>query len=275
MDEWGCVLIVVVKEFRGFGIGERLVKYYRGKYPIKSSGGLSDNGYIQLRKYYNWMVRQTLSNGVYSDMVKNGEIDISRVREIISSVNKNYKFSKDKIRDEPTYLVPEKESPIYIIENNLIIIFDENIKKFKDIELNSVSDRVLRKHIYCYIYVNNYNGFSQVYDIYGDNKYLGQGIAIMSQLNNEGLGDYYFRNFNSDIVSKLNKIWNSDFFNKKVIKDKGYISSVPLSVISLKKDISPLIYNLKNNSKIWFKNNDKYDELYNFIIETAYGYAED
>ena len=92
-DEWGCVLIYVVKEFKELGIGEELVKLYREIYPYKPSGGFTSAGYAQFKKYYNWMVGRALRNGLYSDLVKRGEISIERVKEILGSRDKNVQFS--------------------------------------------------------------------------------------------------------------------------------------------------------------------------------------
>lgn len=75
-DEWGCVLITVADEFSGLGIGEELVKMYREKYLYKPSGGFTPSGYRQFRKYYNHLVSTALRNGIYSEMVRKGEIGI-------------------------------------------------------------------------------------------------------------------------------------------------------------------------------------------------------
>jgi hypothetical protein len=272
IDEWGCVLISVVKEFRSLGIGEELIKMYRKIYPYKPSGGLTSSGYAQLRKYYNHMVKEAQSNGVYSDLIKRGELDKKRFYEIINSVSKE-KFSDiktNKLKD----IYGVKNEPIYIIDDNLVIIFDSKIKDINDESISEIDDEFLKDLIYCYIYVNEFNNYPQVLNCYGNDKYIKQGIEILASLNKDygGLGDYYFRNFTGNVKTTLEDIWNDD--NKyiiEVIKDGGYISSIPLTLIKPKKPINNVVKQLQSISKLWFKKNDKYDELYNRIHEFAYG----
>lgn len=100
-DEWGCVLIWVFDEYRGMGIGEEIVKLYREYYPSKTSGGFTSFGYNQAKKYHAHLVRKYLSNGIYSDMVKKGEIESSRVKDIIQSIKDIKRFSKSKESTNP------------------------------------------------------------------------------------------------------------------------------------------------------------------------------
>lgn len=275
MDEWGCVLISVVKEFRNLGIGEELIKMYRKIYPYKPSGGLTSSGYSQLRKYYNHMVKEAISNGVYSDLIKRGELDKSRYYEIVNSVS-NSKFSDVKTNKLKDVYGGNKE-PIYIIEDNYVLIFDSKLKDINDDTLSELDDVFLEGLIYCYIYIIEFNGYPQVLHCYGDDKYVKEGIEILATLNNDygGLGNYYFRNFTGDNKKILENIWNdSNKYTKKTINDAGYIIDVPLVLIKPKKTINNVIKTLQNISKIWFKKNDKYDELYNKINEFAYGLVE-
>jgi hypothetical protein len=273
-DEWGCTLIYVVKEFRNLGIGEQLIKFYRNIYPYKPSGGLTESGYTQLQKYYNWMVKNTLANGIYSQMVKNGELTKDRVKEILSSVNKKFLFSKEKTNKLKDLIKDSDENPIYIIEDNNIIIFDSRIKDIYKEDTDNIKNLYLKDYFYCYIHITDFNGFPQVYNLYGNEKYIKQGIEILASIQGE-LGNYYFRNFDQSTVNILNNIWNdNNKYIKKTFKDKGYIANIPLNVITPKKDIKNIINEINRYTKAWFKKYDSYGELYDSINEIAYSFVD-
>lgn len=272
-DELGCILVSVVKEYRRLGIGEQLMKLYLNKYPYKPSGGVTASGYNELKRYYNWMVSNTLANGVYSEMVRRGELTMDRVKEILKSANLKDKFSYEKKNPLKDIYKSDEEKPIYIINDNSVVIFDADILNLYKNDYDEIPDTFIKKYIYCYIHLTDYNGYLQVYDLYGDEKYIHQGLYILLNVNKEqgGIGDYYFRNFDTETKKILQNFWNSDLVTKKIFKKKGYIDSVPLTVISSRSNIMSLVNSLNSKSKKWFKENDKHDELYNYIIELAYG----
>lgn len=275
-DEWGAALIYVVDEYKGLGIGEQLVKLYRNLYPNKESGGFTPGGYKQIRKYYNWMIKQALSNGIYTDSIRKGEISKERVNEIIKSVNKDYTFSKEK-KNKLKDIYKGNNQPVYIIDNNSVIIFDSALKNINDESLSELNDVFIKDLIYCYIYVNEFNGYSQVLNCYGQEKYIKEGIEILATLNkgDGGLGDYYFRNFDPNIKKILTTIWNDgSTYNIKKIKDGGYIKGVDLNIISPIKDITSKISYLDKIKKAWFKSFDKYGEIEDRIQEIAYGFID-
>lgn len=274
-DEWGAVLISVVEEYRGLGIGEELVKLYRGLYPYKPSGGLTSSGYKQVKKYFTWMVKEALSSGIYSDLIKRGEISKERVKEILDSVNLSGGFSKtnpNPLKD----IYKGNNEPIYIIENNNIIIFDSMVKELNNYDTENIPENFIKDLIYCYIHIVDFNGFPQVWDCYGEEKYIREGIEILSFLNKEegGLGDYHFRTFRGKTKEILESIWNdSKNYEIEVYEDDGHIAGVPLKVIKPLKDISQTINTLKRISRLWFKKYDKYEEIWTSITELAYGYS--
>jgi GNAT superfamily N-acetyltransferase len=270
-DEWGCVLIYVVKEYRGLGIGEELVKMYREIYPYKPSGGLTDSGYQQFKKYYNWLVKRALSSGVYSKLIKKGELTMDRAKEIINSVDKNYKFSEEK-KGPLIKFLKGSDGPIYLINKTFVVIFDSSFKdKYQEaFDFGYFEEVFLKNHIHSYVSLVDFNGYLQVYACYGTDKYIREAIAILSNLNTEGIGDYYFRNFEPEIKEILNNIWNnSNLYDKETIEGEGYIDSVPLNVIKPKKNILSLINTLKQYSNAWFKKYDKYGEIETSVLEAA------
>jgi GNAT superfamily N-acetyltransferase len=269
-DEWGCVLIYVVKEFRNLGIGEELVKMYREIYPYKPSGGFTESGYTQILKYYNWMVKRALSSGVYSKMVREGKIKMDRVKEILASVDKKIKFS-----DEKKSILIDKyklnNEPLYIISENNVVIFDSALKDIiRDYHKNNVLDELIEKGIYAYAHLVEYLDVIQLYNCYGEEKYVSEAIEILVNLNPEGIGDFYFKNFNSETKNMLRKIWDDK--DKYKIEIMDYYQ--PVNIIKPKKSIIPKIAFLKTIADRWFKINDKYEELYYSITELADGLIE-
>ena len=206
-------------------------------------------------------------------MFQSREITTKRVMEILKSVDKTYTFSEPKNILKDTY--KGNNEPIYLIEGNSIIIFDSILKELNNDSLDNIPDYFLKNYIHCYIHIVDFNGFPQLWDVYGVDKYIAQGIEIMA-FEQGKIGDYYFRNFDSDIKDTLNKIWSDKRkYDIEIKKDKGYISSVPLNVIKPKRDLSSLINLLKKQTNTWFKKYDKHDELYNKIVELAYGFSND
>lgn len=276
VDEWGCVLVSVVKEFKNLGIGEELIKIYRKIYPYKPSGGFTESGLVQIRKYYNYMVRTTLANGIYSQMVRDGEITMERVKEIINSVNKKYSFSDNKKNKLKDAFKGDRFSPVMIISTNSVIIFDSNIIKIIDEDFETMHSKILREYIYCYIHVVDMKGYPQIYDAYGDKKYLNFGLQIIANENKTegGVGDFYFRTFDTNLKNDLYDILNSDIFSKTTYDKLGYISGVPLNIYRLNKNIDSKVSDFKLHEKMWFKHHDRFNELRDKIEEIAYGLTQ-
>lgn len=276
-DEWGATLIYVVDQYKGLGIGEQLVKMYRKIYPNKSSGGFTSGGYKQIKKYYNWMIKQALANGVYSDLIRKGEISKEKVNAIIGSIDNQYQFSKEK-KNKLKDIYGGNKEPIYIIQDNIVVIFDSALKDINEDSLSELDDSFIKDMIYTYVYVTHFNDFPQVLDCYGDEKYIKEAIEILATKNKQegGLGDYYFRKFDPNIKKILSDIWDdSNKYNKKTIKDGGYIKGVDLNIITPKRDVSSKINLLNRIKKYWFKGFDKYGEIEDRIQEIAYGFIKD
>ncbi len=88
-DEWGCVLIMVASEYRGFGFGPMLTKMGRTIYPSKTSGGFTQGGAQNFRKVHTMFVNEALRNGKYVRLVKAKEMSAERAKEIIASAKES------------------------------------------------------------------------------------------------------------------------------------------------------------------------------------------
>lgn len=84
-DEWGCVLTVVAREYRGLGFGTLLIKMAYEYAPGQPTGGVTSYGYKGLFRAYQMFVREYLQRGFYSHLVREKRMDAGRAKEIIAS----------------------------------------------------------------------------------------------------------------------------------------------------------------------------------------------
>lgn len=121
-DEWGTVLVMVASEYRGFGLGKILIDHYYQAYPNKETGGETYNGQKLLFQYYQGCVSKALKNGVYRKLIKNGQLSIQRVKEILASAQLKDKRHKEKDRntDDPNNWL------VYGDEYGQFIIYDQS-----------------------------------------------------------------------------------------------------------------------------------------------------
>lgn len=121
-DEWGALLVQVVKEYRDWGLGKIALTEYLKIYPKKEAGGFTEGGYNNRKSYYFDRVRDYLQSGLYSHLIKNGNISMEKVKKIISQLperkkreEKDYNFYNPK-----DFLVMDLDGE-FIIYNKRII----------------------------------------------------------------------------------------------------------------------------------------------------------
>ena len=133
-DEWGAMLIVVAREYRGLGLGPLVGKFARSLEPAKPSGGFTNRGYNNLIKIHGEMVRDTMQDGLYSKLVSRGEMTPERAKEIIKSAKIDKKSNKptvDLSSDDP------KNWVLYSDDMGTFILYDTKLKNALD---HNVSD---------------------------------------------------------------------------------------------------------------------------------------
>jgi hypothetical protein len=86
-DEWGTMLIRVAEEYRGFGLGPIIGKMARSLEPGKPSGGFTPAGLNNFVRVHREMVRDYALSGMYSHLVKTGQLNAERAKQIIASAN--------------------------------------------------------------------------------------------------------------------------------------------------------------------------------------------
>lgn len=96
-DEWGCVLVMVAREYRGFGLGAILTKLALKFYPDKPTGGFTPQGYKNYWNAYRELVRDALTTGRYRELIKAGKLTTEKVKEIIASAKLEQRFKPQKL----------------------------------------------------------------------------------------------------------------------------------------------------------------------------------
>lgn len=168
-DEWGCVLIVVAKEYRKFGLGLTLHKLATTIEPGKQSGGFTPNGKNSFIRVHREFVRDALKNGMYSKMVRSGQLTVQRVKEITNSVN--IAFKPTPIPSRNLSNKNTKDWLLFVGEYGDFILYDKKIRELADDEnANYFSDRMLLGA--CNIRINN-------------SARLGKAIAVLTLFGGE------------------------------------------------------------------------------------------
>lgn len=267
-DEWGSVLVTILKEYRGIDIGDELIQMYMHYYPYKGTGGVTSYGYRLLKRFHTHLVKKYLQNGIYSYLVRNKEITAERVKEIVNSINKD-KIIKKSNEFSKTYGGSGKM--MYYIDNNTVVIFDETLVKTINTDLN---ERFQKRLLKCFIYINQFKqdvDYDNLFTIYAENdKYFKEGLDILLS-QGIGISDYFYnKRFDNRMKSMIDKAFkNNDYILSE--NNKGYDSD--FRIIKLKE--RKFNFNeLKKKADLWFKQNDKYDEFQSLLLEFAEGIAD-
>lgn len=85
-DEWGATLLVVAQEYRGRGLGQIIGKLWYRWNPHTPSGGFTPRGQANALRLWADRVRQFLSNGWYSELVRAGRLPMAKVKEILAGL---------------------------------------------------------------------------------------------------------------------------------------------------------------------------------------------
>jgi 8-oxo-dGTP pyrophosphatase MutT (NUDIX family) len=95
-DEWGCTLIMVAREYRGFGLGTLLGKLALLVTPSRPTGGETPGGYDALKRAHADLVADALRSGRYREMIAAGEITRERVRKIIDTARASKSLPREQ-----------------------------------------------------------------------------------------------------------------------------------------------------------------------------------
>jgi hypothetical protein len=264
-DEWGCVLIAVAQEYRGFGLGEVISKLTRTYQPEKDSGGFTNAGLRTFVKIHRQFVRDYVTSGKYNELIKSGQITPQRVKEIITSTELNSHKPKSKLKfdaNDKDFAVDKSKWMLYT-ENNEFIIYDSRLKDYWQSDLD---DFWMEKFFIGMIYASE--GYS-----------AGSKIVFPHQ----------FAGINDEVKRYLLMLQLTDCkkFDEKLRLDQNAIDLLDQSKIQVEsgRDRGQFLVTLTGNGidygdaareeKQFRKTFDKFGEFGEYIAETAYGIFED
>lgn len=254
-DEWGTVLVRVAKEYRGFGLGVMLTKIARSMEPEKPSGGFTPSGYKNFVKTYQEFVRDALSSGLYTSLVKKGEIRADRVKEIIASAK-----LKDKIKS--TKLDVNTNDPadwlLYVGGYGDFIMYD---RKLKDIYQDTSYHYWIEKMIKGATLVREHpDGNALIVQFHGANDQIKKFLmsCVLSYCFNEKMALYVDPEDISYVDSRL-----GDAKKQPDMKSghKRYFVTPKASI-----NYEPM----GRSEKSFRKSFDQYDEFKNTVLEVAF-----
>ena len=139
-NEWGATLVVVAREYRGKGLGNILLEYWYRFNPAFTSGGYTESGEALDLRIWEDRVKEFLSNGWYSELVRQKKLTVNRVREILAGTSKRHRFSplpSDKPSQAPSKKV--KSQILVYAEDFAFVVYDSAFLSDPD-----------EKHIYGY-----------------------------------------------------------------------------------------------------------------------------
>lgn len=241
-DEWGAILIQVAKEYQGLGIGTTLSKIYFDMFPEKESGGLTPSGLAQVRKVWESEVRKFLANGIYSNLIRKGQLSKERLDSILSGLSKH---KVDKI-PFPTKKPSQKDKQYiaYYNGSNAFVLYDVEYLMDQN-----------PKYIYAYLHLEQ-DVYGKVYvyrfDYEDDKDRQTLFYMALQTLTNEGA-----------VLS--HGVDGEDFFKKD---DLDHVD-INKDKYTLKKNMFGNVNNIFAKEKQLRRRVDKYNEVLYSLLEDA------
>lgn len=254
-DEWGTILVRVAKEYRGFGLGVMLTKIARSMEPEKPSGGFTPSGYRNFVKTYQEFVRDALSSGLYTSLVKKGEISIDRVKEIIASAK-----LKDKINStKPNISTNDPEDwLLYVGGYGDFIMYDRKLKDiYQDTSYNYWIEKMIKGAT---LVREHHDGNGVIVQFHGATDKIKQFLmsCIISYCFNEKISLYVDPDDAKYVDSKLANLKKQpdmkSGYKRYFVKPKSAINYEPLG----------------RAEQSFRKSFDRYDEFKHTVLEVAF-----
>jgi len=253
VDEWGCVLIMTAHEYEGFGLGTEMVKTARKVFPDKTSGGFTVGGANNLRRVHAAYVREYMASGLYSALVRQGDITTDRVKEIVKSVEgvkRPPKSSKNYNTNDP------KDWKLFANDDGTVIVYDKKITEIvHDDDYYRWAERFIIGVVMPGSYTNEHEPF--VSRFYGKNDKI-KGFILELAVSIHTMQGGSLRLDKDEI--RLLKARGTE-----LVKDKKEKIGDAYKVKNVKLDWRELSV----PERVWRKQVDKYDELYHTVMELA------
>jgi hypothetical protein len=254
-DEWGCMLVAVASEYRGWGFGPMILKMARTVEPGKTSGGFTPAGYYNITKVYREFVRDYLKSGMYSFLVKSGQLSVERAKAIIQSAQQAYQAKKV---DKPKYNLNTNNPQdwlLYVGEAGDFILYD---RKLKDLIDKGVIDSEEFSHwvddmIIGSIYMSGHHPYNHIHQFGGKTEQIK---IFMMRLGLSMVAEH------QEVL-----IFSEEF--RKYVTQQGVeiIDKNEARLVS-----GPIAYQgMATAERQWRRSFDRYDEFKNRLLELAYG----
>jgi len=241
-NEWGATLIVVAKEYRGHGLGKILGKVWYEKNPGFKSGGFTRSGERNAISIWKERVKEFLSSGWYSELVKSDVLSREKLNQILSDLKEiDSQSNGEQKREDDTALNKSGEILIYC-DGTTFIIYDESFLRNPD-----------EKYIHAYGFLRDHG--DKIFYFSFDYEFSYQDIATKAALqmvkdngeklyNGPGYHDYI----------------SLDGFEDYIIQDGDYII-VTKDLIDLK--------GASGKEKVKRKDNDPFGEKGSLLFELS------
>lgn len=123
-DEWGTTLLAVAQEYRGYGLGRVMGKVWYDLNTKYMSGGFTPQGMRNALAIWSDRVREMLSDGSYSRLVRAGEVSLDRVQEIVRSIGERPKARESEQKHKP--------SPLVFSDGSMFVVYDRRFLDEQD-----------------------------------------------------------------------------------------------------------------------------------------------
>ena len=253
-DEWGCMLIQVAKEYRGFGLGPVLIRLARHFEPLKPSGGFTSGGQMNFIKMHRGIVRDALKNGFYNKMVKAGKITVARVKEIIDSAHLD---QKPKDKDQLNLNNKDPNDWLVLAEYGGFTVYDKKLKDVYQHHLDTFGERFILGH-----------ALVRVLD------HRAAGLLVQFGAETDKLKSFLLACVASFCASEKVSLWVDpedmayiDHSKYNVAKEPDMITGKKRTKVSIKQPLNLAL--IATPDKVYRKSFDKYGEFKNTVLELA------
>jgi len=134
-NEWGATLLIVAREYRSKGLGTILGKIWSQWNPKFTSGGFTTHGESAAIRLWEVRVREFLSRGWYSELIRSGRLRKNQVEEILKGLGQR---SLGKIKTPNS-----KPEILFYIDYPTFVIYDRRF-------LDNPEGKDSEKYIYGY-----------------------------------------------------------------------------------------------------------------------------
>lgn len=236
-DEWRATLLRVVIEYRRKNLGQILGTVWYKNNPSFGSGGFSPSGKANAVKIWAGRVRELLHTGMYSQLVKNGDITKERVRKILADLpdRKSVLPSKPAVKQSPELL-------LYTDMESMFVLYDAKFYQEQD-----------EKYIYAHGFLRTTSNKWYIFALDYDDQYRKLATYIIFQIAYNIKEKLYVETPPSDHLEI------SDI--PEIVVDKDNYAMLTNPVMNLKP--------LADREKLYRKQHDKYDEAYYALLELA------